>query len=153
MKQVPRSQHSPAGEAFLWATEEQLAGWAGQFAKRLRKGDMVLLHGPLGAGKTTLVKMAAACLGVKSGMRSPTYALIHLHQGSVPILHADLYRTGGHPLPELLDQIPDCISFVEWPGDGLAQACFGTVYEITIQVQGTNRSLRLQTLSRPASGS
>jgi len=62
------------------------------FAKQLRPGDAVALFGGLGAGKTAFVRGLAAGLGCEGEVSSPTYALVHEHQGPVPLAHFDMYR-------------------------------------------------------------
>lgn len=65
-------------------------------ASLLRPGDLILLSGDLGAGKTTLIKAVAHGLGIDpAGVTSPTFAIIHEYpEASVPLVHADLYRLG-----------------------------------------------------------
>lgn len=118
---------------FRWQTEDQLRVWADAFSRTLQAGDLILLHGPMGVGKTTLVQMAAAACGCLDPVRSPTYALIHLYAGPLPILHADLYRTEGSPLAELDELLPGRLSFVEWPVDELAKAAEGRVATIRME--------------------
>ena len=85
-------------------------------AQALRPGDVVLLSGEVGAGKTTFVRGAARALGVTGPVTSPTFT-IGRRYGS--IAHVDLHRIGSlaDEEPELLDDYlgPDLISFVEWP--------------------------------------
>jgi tRNA threonylcarbamoyladenosine biosynthesis protein TsaE len=86
----------------------------------LSAGDVVLVRGELGAGKTTLVSGAARALGVTDPVTSPTFAIGHRYKGSdVTVSHLDLYRLAGLDAeePELLADYlgPDSIAFVEWP--------------------------------------
>lgn len=91
-----------------------------ELATGLRPGDVVLVRGELGAGKTTLVRGAAAALGVTDAVTSPTFSIGHRYQGSdVTVSHLDLYRLAGleQEEPELLADYlgPGRIAFVEWP--------------------------------------
>lgn len=94
-----------------------------RIAERLRPGDVVLLSGELGAGKTTLVRGACRALGFTGPVTSPTFTIGQRYQGGrLPISHLDLYRLQdleGED-PALLDDYlgPDVIAFVEWPGAG-----------------------------------
>jgi tRNA threonylcarbamoyladenosine biosynthesis protein TsaE len=91
-----------------------------ELAAELKPGDIVLILGELGAGKTTLVRGAAQALGVTDPVTSPTFAIGHRYQGSeVTVSHLDLYRLGGlgEEEPELLEDYLGSgrIAFVEWP--------------------------------------
>jgi tRNA threonylcarbamoyladenosine biosynthesis protein TsaE len=91
-----------------------------ELAARLRPGDVVLVSGELGAGKTTLVRGALRALGVEGPVTSPTFVIGHAYDGRHgPVVHLDLYRLGGMAGedPGLLDPFfaPDAIAFVEWP--------------------------------------
>jgi tRNA threonylcarbamoyladenosine biosynthesis protein TsaE len=86
----------------------------------LRDGGpaVVALAGPLGAGKTRLVRGLARGLGVAGTVRSPTFTLIHEHRGEIPLYHVDLYRlgendVGGLGLEEVLDA--RAVTAIEWP--------------------------------------
>lgn len=67
----------------------------------VRPGDLLLLSGDLGAGKTTFAQGFARALGVTEPVTSPTFTLMHLYEGDVRVLHADVYRMGA--LQEVLD--------------------------------------------------
>jgi tRNA threonylcarbamoyladenosine biosynthesis protein TsaE len=85
-------------------------------ARELRPGDVVLVSGELGAGKTTLVRGALRALGVTEAVTSPTFVVGVLYDGAA---HLDLYRLAGLDAedPGLLDPYfgPDLVTFVEWP--------------------------------------
>jgi tRNA threonylcarbamoyladenosine biosynthesis protein TsaE len=102
-----------------------------ELAAALKGGDLVLVRGELGSGKTTLVRGAARALGVVDPVTSPTFSVGHRYRGSgVTVSHLDLYRLSGlgEEEPDLLADYlgPDRIAFVEWPdGDSpeLRDAC------------------------------
>jgi tRNA threonylcarbamoyladenosine biosynthesis protein TsaE len=98
-------------------TEALAAG----LAERLRPGDVVLVSGDLGAGKTTFVRGAARALGVAGPVTSPTFTIGQLYAGDgLEVAHLDLYRlpTLGAEDPALLDDYltAERVGFVEWPG-------------------------------------
>ena len=88
-------------------------------ASRLQPGDVVLVSGELGAGKTTFVRGAARALGVTEPVTSPTFTIGQRYEGRVPVSHLDLYRLEGveDEDPALLEDYlrADSIAFIEWP--------------------------------------
>jgi tRNA threonylcarbamoyladenosine biosynthesis protein TsaE len=100
------------------AAETEAAG--AELATGLRAGDVVLVSGELGAGKTTFVRGAARALGVEGPVTSPTFEIGHLYTGRLEVAHLDLYRLASlaGEDPALLDDYltPDRVGFVEWPG-------------------------------------
>jgi len=87
-----------------------------ELAKTLRPGDLVLVSGELGTGKTTFVRGACRALGVPGPVTSPTFTIGHLYDGTVEIAHLDLYRLDAIDPSILEDYVtPDRITFVEWP--------------------------------------
>lgn len=96
-----------------------------ELSRRLVPGDVVLIEGELGAGKTTLVRGAARALGVQGPVSSPTFTIGQRYAGRVPVAHLDLYRLSdlGQEEDELLAEYlrADTITFVEWPGVGEAE--------------------------------
>jgi tRNA threonylcarbamoyladenosine biosynthesis protein TsaE len=92
-------------------------------ATLLRPGDVVLVRGELGAGKTTLVRGACRSLGITEPVTSPTFTIGHLYRGTLDVAHLDLYRFVGLSPAEWGDLEPyfdGTIAFVEWPEAGLA---------------------------------
>jgi tRNA threonylcarbamoyladenosine biosynthesis protein TsaE len=94
-----------------------------RLAERLRPGDVILLSGEMGTGKTTLVRGACRALGVPGPVTSPTFTIGRRYAGGrMPVSHLDLYRlqTLEGEDPGLLDDYlrPEGVAFVEWPGAG-----------------------------------
>lgn len=104
----------------LETSDEQQTERLGEaLASGLALGDVVLVAGELGAGKTTLVRGACRGLGVREHVTSPTFVIGARYAGRLPVSHVDLYRLetlAGEDPALLADYIgPDCVSFVEWP--------------------------------------
>jgi tRNA threonylcarbamoyladenosine biosynthesis protein TsaE len=100
------------------AAQTEAAG--AELAAALAPGDVVLVSGELGAGKTTFVRGALRALGVREEVTSPTFVVGHLYDGAAgPVAHLDLYRLSGldGEDPGLLDPYfgPETVTFVEWP--------------------------------------
>jgi len=93
-----------------------------ELARRLGPGDVVLVRGELGSGKTTFIRGACRALGVEVPVTSPTFTIGHVLPGSPEVAHLDLYRLASlaREDPGLLDDYltPDRIAFVEWPEVG-----------------------------------
>jgi len=91
-----------------------------KLAAYLRAGDLVLVNGPLGAGKTVLAQGVGAGLGI-TGITSPTFVISRVHKAAVPFIHVDAYRLLDSENPNLyLDDldldIASSITFIEWGG-------------------------------------
>jgi len=110
------------------ASGAQTEALAAELASALALGDVVLVEGELGAGKTTFVRGACRALGVEGVVTSPTFTIGQRYGGEIPVSHLDLYRVAdlSDEDPDLLaDYIgPDRIAFVEWPG-GAVEAIAG----------------------------
>jgi tRNA threonylcarbamoyladenosine biosynthesis protein TsaE len=111
---VSRSQSIASASA----AETEAAG--AQIAARLGPGDVVVVSGELGAGKTTLIRGACRALGVEGPVTSPTFTIGQRYPGGrLPVSHMDLYRLESleGEDPALLDDYitPDGVAFVEWP--------------------------------------
>lgn len=102
---------------------EETEALGARIAARLRPGDLVLLSGDLGSGKTTLIRGACRALGVTEPVTSPTFTIGQRYGGGrLPVSHLDLYRLAdleGED-PALLEDYlgPDAVAFVEWPDAG-----------------------------------
>ncbi|MGW4249137.1 tRNA (adenosine(37)-N6)-threonylcarbamoyltransferase complex ATPase subunit type 1 TsaE [Nocardia sp. NPDC004722] len=130
----------------MLATVEDTEALGRELADQLQAGDLVILDGPLGAGKTALTRGIAAGLGVEGRVSSPTFIIARQHRagthpGAVALVHVDAYRLGGD-LDELdaLDLDTDldhAVVVIEW-GSGVAEHL-------------TDRHLRVQLRREPES--
>src|SRR5689334_8342521 len=115
------------------ATAEDTIAFGAQLGGQLKAGDVVVLSGPLGAGKTVMAKGIAAAMDVDGPVVSPTYVLARVHParqaGRPAMVHVDMYRLLDHPGVDLLGELDaldldtdldDAVVVVEW-GEGLAE--------------------------------
>jgi tRNA threonylcarbamoyladenosine biosynthesis protein TsaE len=106
---------------------EETRDFGEHLAQRLGPGDLVILTGDLGAGKTTLTQGIGAGLGVRGAITSPTFVIARVHPsltGGPALVHVDAYRLGGTAELDDLDldtDIDDAVTVVEW-GEGLAES-------------------------------
>jgi tRNA threonylcarbamoyladenosine biosynthesis protein TsaE len=103
---------------------EETEALGARVAARLRPGDVVVVSGEVGAGKTTLIRGACRALGVKEPVTSPTFTIGQRYPGGrLPISHLDLYRLESleGEDPALLDDylVAEGVAFVEWPAVGV----------------------------------
>jgi tRNA threonylcarbamoyladenosine biosynthesis protein TsaE len=108
-----------------------------RLAALLRPGDLLVLSGPLGAGKTTLVQGVGEGLKVRGPITSPTFVIARVHPslcGGPPLVHADAYRLGGDLEVDDLDldaSLEESVTVVEW-GEGLVEGLSEERLEIHI---------------------
>jgi tRNA threonylcarbamoyladenosine biosynthesis protein TsaE len=111
--------------ARLLATPADTYDFGCRLGESLRPGDLVVLAGELGAGKTALTQGIAAGLGVGSPVTSPTFVIARVHRdGRVPLVHVDAYRLGSLAEVDDLDLdavLEESVTVVEW-GEGLVEA-------------------------------
>ncbi|MBN1699873.1 MAG: tRNA (adenosine(37)-N6)-threonylcarbamoyltransferase complex ATPase subunit type 1 TsaE [Spirochaetales bacterium] len=109
-----------------------------EIGTRLKAGDIVLLKGSLGAGKTTFVKGIAASIGIEDEVTSPTFTIISVYSGNVDLYHIDLYRIeGDDDLEELglYDYLyGEGISVIEW-GERIEDRIQGLPLSIVIDIK------------------
>ena len=126
----------PAGQVMLRTVDDTHA-WGARLGALLKAGDLLLLTGELGAGKTTLTQGIAAGLGVRGPVTSPTYVIARVHPsmtGGPDLVHVDAYRLGG--LAELDDldldaSLESAVTIVEW-GHGVAEHLSEGYLEVTL---------------------
>jgi tRNA threonylcarbamoyladenosine biosynthesis protein TsaE len=106
-----------------------------RIGKQLRAGDLVVLVGPLGAGKTTLTRGVGEALGAIGNVSSPTFVIARTHKrenGEAPMVHVDAYRLGSaDELDDLDIDFPKSIVLVEW-GKGMLDGISDNLLEVEI---------------------
>jgi tRNA threonylcarbamoyladenosine biosynthesis protein TsaE len=138
------------------ALETERAG--AKVAARLVPGDLVLVRGELGAGKTTFVRGACAELGVNAPVVSPTFTIGRRYEtgDGRRVAHLDLYRLGNMEAEEegLLDDYltPDAIGFVEWPAVAIAEMPEPAVRVEILHAGGDEREITVEWARSPAKG-
>lgn len=107
-----------------------------EIGRMLRGGDLVVLTGPLGAGKTTLTRGIAAGVGVRGPVQSPTFVIARTHPslvGGAPLVHVDAYRLGSAlELDDLDIDLDGSVVIVEW-GRGMVEGLRDTWWEIELE--------------------
>jgi tRNA threonylcarbamoyladenosine biosynthesis protein TsaE len=120
-----------------------------RLAALLRAGDLVILIGPLGAGKTVLVQGIGAGLGVNGQVVSPTFVIARSHAGGrLPLVHVDAYRLGSLDEVDDLDldiSVADSVTVVEW-GAGLVEQLADARLEIRLSRQAESEVRELALL-------
>ena len=119
--------------------EEATRALAESLAQFMQPGTVILLDGPLGAGKTTFVRGLAHGLGLSDDydIVSPTFTLLNIYPARVPLYHADCYRTSAEDMFEhdLVEQAHDGVLAIEWPKSG--DICVtGNCWHISLQYNG-----------------
>ena len=131
-------------------TPEEMRAIGAELATHLRRGDLVVLSGPLGAGKTTLVQGIAEGLKVRGPVTSPTFVIARVHPSlcdGPALVHVDAYRLGGRLEVDDLDldaSLDESVTVVEW-GEDLVEALTEDrlEIEITLGPTGDERTLRI----------
>jgi tRNA threonylcarbamoyladenosine biosynthesis protein TsaE len=117
------------------ATVEDTRDLGARLAAIARAGDLILLTGPLGAGKTALTQGIGAGLGVSGAVTSPTFVISRVHRGGrLPLVHVDAYRLGARVELDDLDldaSVEDSLTVVEW-GEGVAEQLADAYLEIRL---------------------
>ncbi len=120
-----------------WPTSDDTQDFGRRLGSQLRAGDVIVLSGDLGAGKTTLAQGIAAGLGVRGPITSPTFVIARIHPslvGGPALVHVDAYRIGSVLELDDLDLDADldaCVTIIEW-GAGLAEHLSDERLEISL---------------------
>ena len=127
-------------------TAEDTRAWGTRLGRLLAAGDLVVLTGGLGAGKTTLTQGIAEGVGVRGPITSPTFVIARVHPslvGGPALVHVDAYRLGGFAELDDLDldtSLDESVTVVEW-GHGLAEDLADDRLEVTLSGEDTRRVL------------
>ncbi len=128
-------------------TPEATRGFGADLAPLLGAGDLVVLTGPLGAGKTALTQGIGAGLGVRGSVVSPTFVIARVHRGPrVALVHVDAYRLGSLAEVDDLDldvDMADAVTVVEW-GAGLVDHLAESYLEIRIDRRADSEVRRVE---------
>ena len=124
---------------------EEMREFGTQLGKKLKTGDLLLLSGPLGSGKTALTQGIASALGF-SGVTSPTFVISKIYKGNPNLIHVDAYRLQGEASAlfddlDLESYLPQSVTVVEW-GEGLINRIADNYLEIRLQ-HGAHENERL----------
>ena len=128
-----------SGRRLVLASVEDTRALGRVLGAELRAGDLVVLTGGLGAGKTTLTQGLGEGLGVRGPVTSPTFVIARVHPslvGGPPLVHVDAYRLGGSLELDDLDldtSVEDSVTVVEW-GHGLAEDLSEDRLEVVLDV-------------------
>lgn len=114
-----------------------------EIARSLGPGDVVVVIGDVGAGKTTLIRGACRELGIEEPVVSPTFTIGRRYAGRIPVSHLDLYRLAdlGEEEPALLEDYLDAatVAFVEWPDVATSTLSDRTVLRMRLTHAGGDR--------------
>ena len=129
------------------ATADEMHQLGEKLSSHLRAGDLVLVNGPLGAGKTVLAQGVGSGLGI-SGITSPTFVISRVHKAAVPFIHVDAYRLVDSENPNLyLDDldldIAGSITLIEWGGAESARLSEDRL-EITLDLSDEIRKVEIK---------
>ncbi|MDQ1713994.1 MAG: tRNA threonylcarbamoyladenosine biosynthesis protein TsaE [Frankiaceae bacterium] len=118
------------------ATPDDMRALGSRLGTVARAGDLIVLTGPLGAGKTVLAQGIGLGLGVRERVTSPTFVIAHVHgDGRVPFVHVDAYRLGSVAEVDDLDldaSLAEAVTAVEW-GSGLVESLADSWLEVRIE--------------------
>lgn len=140
-------------ETFETASASETEAVGARIAADLRTGDVVVVSGDVGAGKTTLIRGACRALGVEQPVTSPTFTIGQRYRGRIPISHLDLYRLAGleGEEPALLEDYLDAgsVAFVEWPAAAAPELAGRKALEARLShAGGDNRRIDIRAASR-----
>ena len=140
-------------EIFTVTSAAEMQSLGEQIGKRLQAGDVVLLRGELGAGKTTFTQGVGRALGIEE-ITSPTFVIAKIYQSATPLVHVDAYRLIGSAFAsfddlDLESRIQTSITLIEW-GSGFIERLVEKFIEIDIDFgsEPDERTVTIRNLER-----
>lgn len=134
---------------YISASDTETREIGEQFAKSLKKGAVVCLTGDLGAGKTTFTKGIAKGLGIFTEPISPTFNIVNVYEGDIPLYHFDLYRLSTKEDLYSIDfddyLFGGGISVIEWPE--IAYPFLSDYYRVSLSYEGEKRKIKIEEVS------
>lgn len=125
------------------ASDEDMRALGAELGRLWRAGDAVLLEGPLGAGKTTLVRGLLESLCVTEPVRSPTFNLVQTFETDPPVLHADLYRVKSYEGIGIEDYLDSHLCLIEWPDRAAGLVAEGSAWNVRIWFAEVGRTVEV----------
>jgi len=125
-------------------TPEETEAVGAQLAASAKPGDVFLLEGELGAGKTTLVRGFLHALGYDKAVRSPTFGLVQIFETIPPVMHADLYRVAGWQGLGIEDYLETHVCFIEWPERATGLVEPEEAWCVHIEFKGDGRTIEVK---------
>ena len=131
-------------------TPEEMFALGESIGNQLRVGDLLVLSGPLGAGKTLLTQGIGHALGIV-GITSPTFVISRIHPAKIPLVHVDAYRLQGDNTAlfddlDLDSLLESSVVVVEW-GEGLAERISNDYLELQIDIESETDKRRVKSVS------
>lgn len=129
--------------------EKEMLDFAAKLAEKLQAGDILVLTGELGSGKTTFTKGLAKGLGIEQMIKSPTYTIVREYEtGRLPLYHMDLYRIGDDPDSFDMDDylFGEGVSVIEWGellGQDLPESYLELLFDKFADSTDSSRELKL----------
>ena len=110
-----------------------------KWAMQLAPGDVAMLEGPLGVGKSTLVRGVLRGLGYSGVVRSPTFNLLQTFETQPPVLHVDLYRVDSYSGLGIEDYLDSHVCLIEWADRAAGLLPESAVWRVTLSFAGRGR--------------
>jgi tRNA threonylcarbamoyladenosine biosynthesis protein TsaE len=124
----------------------ETVGYGSEFGKSLKGGEVVLLTGGLGCGKTVFTKGIAAALGITENVTSPSFSIMNIYSGNLNLYHFDFYRIDDRSeMDDLLEDylyIREGVTVIEW-GEKM-EDILGRFYNILFTIRGDSRVITIE---------